>query len=65
MGTSITTDERQTEASWKEIAEDAIALLNHWDEEMWKGPGRRVMAPDLADLHRRVRAITSTRPTQP
>jgi hypothetical protein len=39
------------------ITDDAIALANEFDIQMWEGPGRRVMQPDLADLYRRRREI--------
>lgn len=47
------------EDTWKEIAHDAIALLNEWDKHIWneQGSSHRVMDADLADLYRRLRAL--------
>jgi hypothetical protein len=46
---------------WEDIANDAIALLNQWDSDLWVSSqgteSRRVMDPDLADLYRRKRAL--------
>jgi hypothetical protein len=41
------------------LADDAIALLNEWDKNMWENDklGKRVMDADLADLYRRRRAM--------
>ena len=48
-----------TEDTWKDIAHDAIALLNEWDQNIWdaQSSGSRVMDADLADLYRRLKAL--------
>lgn len=52
-----------TDDDWKQLAEDAIALLNEWDKNLWAEnhqQGQRVMDPDLSDLYRREGALEPT-----
>jgi hypothetical protein len=51
--------------TFKAIAEDAVALLNEWDRNLWDTPGSRyVRAPDLVDLDRRMKAIPAAQEWQ-